>query len=144
MRKSLVILCGVLLLACVLAGCNKEPQNNDATRGTSVTTTVKAPAHAYDPQPGDGVLSCKRNEQQVEITVSLPDHGGEEVSVIAITDPKYQLTWWENADACLSDLGQIKLDDKGQGTLTLTLKSQSDSAYVVLTAKDCAYITEVN
>ena len=103
MRKSLIILCGGMLLACILAGCNKVPQKNDATQGTSVTTTVKAPALAYD-----------------------------------------QLTWWENADACLSDLGQIKLNDKGQGTLTITLKSEVNTAYVVLTAKDCAYITEVN
>ena len=144
MRKSLIILCGGMLLACILAGCNKVPQKNDATQGTSVTTTVKAPALAYDPQPGDGVLFCKRSGNQIEVTVMLPDHVGEEVSLIALTDPMYQLTWWENADACLSDLGQIKLNDKGQGTLTITLKSEINTAYVVLTAKDCAYITEVN
>ncbi len=144
MKKRIAILCGFLLLATSLSSCQKEPEKNDSTSVTTTVTTTVTPEASYQPQSGEGVLSCKRNGSTVEVTVTLANHSGAEVSLIAISDPQYQLTWWENSDACLSDLGQIKLDEKGQGKLTLTLKSADDTVYVILTAPGCAYMTEVN
>ena len=144
MTRKIAMLCALLLMAGTLAGCKKTPDTTNLPAQQTTTTSQPVQQNVpYAPKPADGVLSCKRDGKSVAVTVSLPDCAGEEVSLIAISDPEYQLSWWENTDACLSDLGQIKLDDKGQGTLTLTLKSESDSVYLLLTASGCAYISEV-
>lgn len=142
MRKNAIILGVCLLAVCLLGGCNKDPAPADPA--TAQSTTATARPERPEALPAEGVLSCERTGDTVSIRVTLAECAGEEVSLLALCDLAYQYTWWENPDACLSDLGQLLLDDQGEGNLELKLKGNEGRVYILLTAS-CGYsVAEVN
>ena len=142
-RISLLILS--LLTVAFLTGCGSE-----AVQATDPpTTTIPASTEEVDPSAlplfsADGVITYTRTENSLSISVTLAKAAGQEVSLIALTDAAYRLNWWENSHAQLSDLGQIKLDEAGKGSLTLQLKENTTNFCLILTAPEGAYLLEVN
>ena len=131
MKKYIPIVGMCLLAACLLAGCkskNTPVQSTTAPVATTTTTTIST-----DNLPAEGVLSCQKDGTTIAIRVTLAECANEEVSLLVLSDLSYQYTWWENPDACLSDLGQLTLDAKGEGSIELKLKSSEQPVYLLLT-----------
>ena len=142
-RLSLFIL--ALLTAASLMGCNSEVSDTTPPQTTSPPAVTDAPSDTALPlSPADGVLSYTRTENSLTVKVTLADAKDQEVSLIALTDAAYRLSWWENDHAQLSDLGQLRLDASGNGTLTLQLKENTNAFCLILTAPTGAYLLEVN
>lgn len=145
MRKNAIVLGACLLAVCLLGGCGNDSVSADLTTVSVENTKVPGTEQSKQPEqlPAEGVLSCERTENTVRVSVTLAKHAGEEVTLLALCDPAYQYTWWENPDACLSDLGQLSLDDQGKGVLELRLQSNANPVYILLTAPDGYYVVEV-
>lgn len=136
MKKTIICICAVLLACGILCGCKGKDQPD----GNTVTT---AAVENPDAVPADGIMSCTKSGDSVTVDITLSECAGKEVSLIVISDPQYQYTWSENAEVCLSDIGQVALDKDGKGTFELKLKNSSETAYIILTAEVGSYIAEV-
>ncbi len=132
-----ICICALLLIVCgVLCGC----KGKDKPQNTTAATTENEKPMAI---PADGIMSCTKSGEGVTVNITLSECAGKKVSLVAISDPQYQYTWFENADICLSDIGQISLDKDGKGTLVLKLKGENEPAYIILTAESGSYIEKV-
>lgn len=144
MKRVLLLILAALMIG-LLSGCGSTPATTTTAPPAATTPAPTEPGETDLPLlSADGVLSCTRDGDSVAVTVTLPDAADKEVSLIALTDAAYRLNWWENHHARLSDLGQLKLDNAGKGTLTLQLKENTASFCLILTAPCGAYLLEVN
>ena len=146
MKRAILLLLAALT-AGALMGCSSESADTTTTTASSPSLATPAPNENEEPSAllsAEGVLTCSRDKDAVTVKVTLADAAGEEISLIALTDPAYRLKWWENDHAALSDLGQLSLDASGKGTLTLHLKENTTSFCLILTAPCGTYLLEVN
>jgi hypothetical protein len=153
MKKfAIMLLVGVALVS-LLALCSCSEDNGtptttappqDTTHTTpAVTTAAPAPEHPA-PQPAEGVLSYQKEGESITAYVTLPKCAGEAVSLLLLTDLRYQYSWAEAPDACLSDLGQLTLSSSGEGSLTLTPKTTDAPLYLILSTSCGSYAMEVS
>ena len=150
MKKALSILLLLLIALSLFAGCGKkktEPADpaSPPQESTSDTGDPSVPPSNESPTPSstfptDGSVAVTKDETSVKVTMAIPSLAGKELSLVLIKDPAYRYTWAEDPAARLCGISQICLDDKGEGTATLTPSAQG-SAYLVITTEDGASTT---
>lgn len=141
MKRIIALWMAGTLLA-LLVGCNQQEAEPTATEPTPPAVTTMH--EVVDPLlPAEDVLSYTKEGSAVTVNVTLAKAAGCQASLILLTDPAYRLSWWDNADACLSDLGQLSLDETGSGTVTLQMKEGASSFCIILTTPVGAYLLEV-
>ena len=141
MKRIIALWMAGALLA-LLMGCNQqEADATDTSSAPPATTTAREEVDLL--LPAEDVLSYTKEGNAVTVNVTLAEAAGEEVSLILLTDPAYRLNWWDNADACLSDLGQLSLDETGSGIATLQMKEGASSFCIILPTPVGTYLLEV-
>ena len=138
MKRTVIFTVVLILLISCICGCTSKKQTQSGTTTTTVNKTS-----SEDLLNADKALSFTKEEETLKIKVTLPECGGKEVSLILITDPEYQYNWEEDPSSRLIDMGQIKLDNNGEGSIELRLKSGSEKCYLCLTAPSGNCIAEV-
>ena len=132
MRKSLILL--LLAAALFAAGCQTTVPPSDESQ--TVSDSRNTP-----PLPAGEVMDITRDGDRLTVKVKLPAEGGDEVSLLALRDRIYLDNWSANTESLLG-IGQIKLDENGEGSLSLTLKEGASDFIVVLNAPSGRYIGE--
>ena len=148
MKKPIAILLVLLLALSFLTACQgkkttSEPQSPTTPEEGSVLDIVPSPSasdpseekSSLSPLPENVDISAKKEGSSVAVRLSLPDAAGKEVSLVILTDLSYRYSWAEHQEA-LCDLAQVRLDDKGEGTLTMQLNNENDPFYLIVTAAD--------
>ena len=135
MRKTLIIL--LLIAALFAVGCRTTVPPDCAGDGQSVSDSQNTP-----PLPAGEAMDISRDGNRLTVNIKLPAEGGAEFSLLALTDRKYLENWDANAELALLGIGQIKLDESGAGSLTMTLKENASDFIVVLNAPSGRYIGE--
>ena len=136
--KSAIWLISLLLTGSLLL-CACTPHQPSTTSSSASSTEEPSLSEL---RPAEGVLFYTRQEDELTVTVTLADAAEEEISLLLLTDPNYRYTWTENPDAYLLNLGQIKLDPSGNGSLIWPYDGR-ETAYLVLTASCGCYVLEV-
>ncbi len=148
MKKPTATLLILLLALSLLTGCQEKKTTSEPERPTtpeegSVSDIAPSPftsdpsgeKDSISPLPENVHISAKKEGSSVKVRLSLPDATEKEVSLVVLTDLSYRYSWAEHKEA-LCDLAQIRLDDKGEGTLTMQLNNENDPFYLIITTAD--------
>lgn len=138
MKRTAIFTAVLILLIVCICGCTPKKQTQSGT----TTTTVNQPS-SDDQLSADKALSFTKDSDTLKIKVTLPECAKKEVSLILITDPKYQYNWEEDPASRLIEIGQLRLDSNGEGSIELKLKNPSQKCYLCLTAPAGNCILEV-
>ena len=160
MKKTISILLILLLSVSLFAACGKgqttdEQPSSSPNEGPSSSLSQEEPSPAPSgedsskadpsmPLPADDRLSVKKEDGALVVSVTSKEDAQKEVSLIVLTDLSYQYSWMDHTEECLSDLGQLRLDDQGCGKLTLTIKKEGTPLFLVLTAPSGSYSIQIN
>lgn len=142
MKKITLLLFVCLLALCLLSACGDTLDTTPSPDTTPSADVTTADPSLPKPLPGEGVLSYRKENGGITVSVNLPDCGGEEVSLLLLTDLNARYSWWEDPSA-LSAMGQLKLSKTGEGDLTLVPKEDGKTLWLLLTSSTGSYSLEV-
>ena len=86
MKKITLLLFVCLLALCLLSACGDTPETTPSPDTTPSADDTTADPSLPKPLPGEGVLSYRKENGGITVSVNLPDCGGEEVSLLLLTD----------------------------------------------------------
>ena len=138
MKRTAIFTAVLLLLIVCTCGCTSKKQTQQGT--TTTTANQPSPENRLN---ADKVLSFTKDSDTLKIKVTLPECAKKEVSLILITDSEYQYNWEEDPASRLIDIGQLRLNNNGEGSMELKLKNPSRKCYLCLTAPAGNCILEV-
>ena len=148
MKKIISVLLLLLLALSLFAGCaKKQTTSNDQTPAESPSSSASSPqSDATDPSKGeafpeDGVVTATKDGSTVQVSLAIPSYAKKHCSLLLLTDTSYQYSWADAPAGVLCDLGQLTLDDKGNGSATLKAPEAIGTVYLVVTTESGAFTT---
>ena len=144
MKKQL--LCIILLSVCILScSCNKQTENTTTVPNTETETT--APSENTETTTMTDVADFgadtffKRNGDILSVEFKNKEYADQQLSVLVLKDAKYIDSWKDNPDVVIN-IGQLTLDDNGEGSVELLASSEYEEVYVCISAQDGKNVSE--
>lgn len=146
MKKICLIIFMVLIVTALLISCKTPPESTAETPVDSPALTEATPTS--QPTTLDATDSFEfgdvkfiRSGDVLTVSLSNEELPNQEVSVLVLTDEKH-LENWQETDGALINIGQISLDEKGSGSVTLNVSGDNNDFVIYVFGQNGQYIKE--
>ena len=124
---------------------NKQTENTTTVPNTETETT--APSENTETTTMTDVADFgadtffKRNGDILSVEFKNKEYADQQLSVLVLKDGKYIDSWKDNPDVVIN-IGQLTLDDNGEGSVELLASSEYEEVYVCISAQDGKNVSE--